>query len=85
MRSGKHLKPCGVGLLQGSPRHYTLNAFLHKHLVMQGWAVLSWRLSGYLIILLGKTNFRVAVIVLILSRDLTSHRFYACSPHPCLQ
>lgn len=50
-----------------------LDAFLHKHLVMQGWAVLSWRLSGYLIILLEKTNFRVAVISLIYSRDLTSH------------
>lgn len=35
-----------------SPGTRLLDAFLHKHLVMQGWAVLSWRLSGYLIILL---------------------------------
>lgn len=40
------------------------DAFLHKQLVAQGWAVLSWRLSGYLIILLENTSFGVAVILI---------------------
>jgi len=61
---GKQLKPCG-GFIVGrlSSGTVLLDAFLNKYLVTQAWAVLSWRLAGYLIILQVKTNFRVAVIV----------------------